>query len=222
MKITTWKIKLFVAINKKKKSENNNNITLIQNQQTKIDIVNINNNNWTTLVRPSFSGETYLVLKNFSRLPDRYIYIIIKSPPEKHSDCKTKMKENVEETKPLNEYKNAIMVFDDILGTSKGNYIEQFFKRGRHKTLDIFCLSQPFFDLPKRTKRNNSDKITLFNRTLKNIENVWRDVGGYDMSYDEFKQVCRKSISFKTFQVIILFIENCFYSKEKLPIKWML
>ena len=124
------------------------------------------------MVRLSFSGETYLVLKNFSRLPDRDIYIITKSPPEKHSNCKTKMKENVEEAKPLNEYKNAIMVFDDFLVTSKGNYIEKFFKRSRHKTLDIFCLSQPFFYLPKRTKRNNSKKITLFNRTLKNTERV--------------------------------------------------
>ena len=28
---------------------------------------------------------------------------------------------------------------------------------------------------------------------MKDIENIYKDVGGYDMSYDEFKQLCRKS-----------------------------
>ena len=41
--------------------------------------------------------------------------------------------------------------------------------------------------------RNNSNKIILFNQTLKDIEHIYRDVGGYDMSYDEFKQICEKS-----------------------------
>ena len=27
----------------------------------------------------------------------------------------------------------------------------------------------------------------MFNQTLEDVENVYRDVGGYDMSYDEFK-----------------------------------
>ena len=31
--------------------------------------------------------------------------------------------------------------------------------------------------------RNNSNKIILFNQALKDIENIFRDVGGYDMSY---------------------------------------
>ena len=29
--------------------------------------------------------------------------------------------------------------------------------------------------------------------TLKDIEHVYRDVAGYDMSYDDFKELCRKS-----------------------------
>ena len=33
----------------------------------------------------------------------------------------------------------------------------------------------------------------MFNQTSKDIENIYRDIGGYDMSYDEFKQLCRKS-----------------------------
>ena len=47
--------------------------------------------------------------------------------------------------------------------------------------------------MPKRTKRNISKKSFLFNQTLKDIEHIYRDVAGYDMSYDEFKELCRKS-----------------------------
>ena len=41
--------------------------------------------------------------------------------------------------------------------------------------------------------RNNSYKILLFNQTLKDIEHINRDVAGYDMTYDENKEFCRKS-----------------------------
>ena len=47
--------------------------------------------------------------------------------------------------------------------------------------------------MPKRTIRNNSNKIILFNQTLKDIEHIHSDVAGYGMSYDEFKELCRKS-----------------------------
>ena len=47
--------------------------------------------------------------------------------------------------------------------------------------------------MPKRTKGNNINKIFLCNETLKEIEHIFRDVAGFDMSYDEFKELCRKS-----------------------------
>ena len=47
--------------------------------------------------------------------------------------------------------------------------------------------------MPKRTIRNISSKNILFNQTLKDIEHIYRDVAAYDMSYDEFKELCRKS-----------------------------
>ena len=64
--------------------------------------------------------------------------------------------------------------------------------RDDRKNLVFLYLSQSF-DLPKRTIWNNSNEIILFNQTLKNIENVDRDVGGYDMNYAEYKDICRKS-----------------------------
>ena len=133
------------------------------------------------------------MLKILSQIPDRDIYIITKSPPEHYSDTKIKIKETGGKIKPPNEYEISIIVFDDILGSSNSRYIDQFFIRGRNNSLDISYISQSYFDLPKRTKRKNSNKKFLFNQTLKDIENIYRDVGGYDMSYDEYKRLCRKS-----------------------------
>ena len=47
--------------------------------------------------------------------------------------------------------------------------------------------------MPKRTIRNKSNRIILFNQTFKDIEQTYRDVAGYDMNYDEFEEFCRKS-----------------------------
>ena len=58
------------------------------------------------------------MLKILSRISDRDIYIITKSPPEQYTNSKIKIKEICDEIKPLNEYENGIIVFDDILGSS--------------------------------------------------------------------------------------------------------
>ena len=99
------------------------------------------------------------MLKTFSRIPDRDIYIITKSPPEQYTNSKIRIKEISDEIKPLNEYENGITIFDDTLGSSISRFIGQFFIRRRHNILDISYLSQPYFDLPKRFIRNNSNQI---------------------------------------------------------------
>ena len=58
------------------------------------------------------------MLNRFSRIPDQDIYVITKSPPEQNSNAKIKIKDIGQNIKPLNECENAIMVFDDILGSS--------------------------------------------------------------------------------------------------------
>ena len=47
--------------------------------------------------------------------------------------------------------------------------------------------------MSKGTIRNNSNKFIPLNQKLKDIGNIYRDFAGYDMSYDEFKQLCRKA-----------------------------
>ena len=93
------------------------------------------------------------MLKLFSRIPDRDNYIITKSTPEQYSSPKIKINEISIKIKSLCEYKNATVVFDDILRSSVCKYNDQFHN---YNNLDIFYLSQSYFDLLKRTIRNIS------------------------------------------------------------------
>ena len=112
------------------------------------------------------------MLEILPRIPDRDFYKITQSPPEQYSISKIKIKETGQEIKPLNEYENAIIAFDDILGSSSSRYIDRFFIRGRRNELHFYYLSQSYFDSPKRTIRISSNKIILFNQFLKDIENL--------------------------------------------------
>ena len=103
-------------------------------------------------------------------MAERDFCIINKSPPGQYCKSKTKIKETGEEIHSLYEYENAIIVSDDILGSSNNKNIDQVFMRRRHIKLYIYYLSQSYFDLANRTVRNNSNKIFLFIQTLRDIE----------------------------------------------------
>ena len=98
------------------------------------------------------------MLKILSRIPDRNIYEITNSPPERYSNSKIKIEEISDEIKPLSEYENAIINFDDILGSSNSRHVDQFFIKGRHNDINIYYVSQSYSDLPERSIRNNSKK----------------------------------------------------------------
>ena len=90
------------------------NKTTVSYQQPKTDNGINNKNNRTLLVGPIFSGKTYLMLKILSLILDRDLHLITKSPSEQYSKTKIKIKGITEEIKLLNEYENAIIVFDDF------------------------------------------------------------------------------------------------------------
>ena len=57
----------------------------------------------------------------------------------------------------------------------------------------MYLLSHSYFHPPKRTTRKTRNKIILLIQTLKDIENLTRRVAGYDLSFDQFKELGRKS-----------------------------
>ena len=164
--------------------------------------------NRTLVVGPSFCGKTHLLLnkKQLIRLdnPEKQMKIISRSP-EQYSKAalryntleEIEVEEDLEDrtipkARSVQNFQNCCVVFDDMLDSNQ-KLIDPFFTRGRHNDLDVYYLSQLIFDLPKRTIRNNSNIIILFQQTLKDVEYIYKDIAGFDMSYDEFKSLCREA-----------------------------
>ena len=76
-----------------------------------------------------------------SRIPIRDNYKVTKPPAERRSNSKIKVKEISRKIKPLSEHEIKVIVFDDILGSSNSKHIDQFFKKGRHKKIDMYYLT---------------------------------------------------------------------------------
>ena len=156
-----------------------------------------NNCNRTLIVGPSFCGKTHLLLNKLQliRLYDKekQIHIITRSPGQyTNTEIEDISVDEDLEDRTIQGFQNCCVVFDDMLDTSQ-KLIDPFFTRGRHNDLDVYYLSQSYFDLPKRTIRNNSNIIILFQQTLKDVEHIFRDIAGFDMSYDEFKSLCKEA-----------------------------
>ena len=50
-------------------------------------------------------------------------------------------------------------------------------------------MSQSYFALPRQSIRNNSDRLILFKQTLRDVQNMYYDIGAHDMKSDEFKEM---------------------------------
>ena len=169
-------------------TDNNDNIMFTGGQQSC---------NRTLIVGPSFCGKTHLLLNKLQLIrldnPEQKICIITRSPEQYN---KIEIEDvSVEEDlgdKSIQDFQNCCVVFDDMLDSNQ-KLIDPFFTRGRHNDLDVYYLSQSYFDLPKRTIRNNSNIIISFQQTLKDVEHIYRDIAGFDMSNDEFKSLCREA-----------------------------
>ena len=179
-----------------------NSKSLIQNQQPKVD--KINNSNYNNLnvstyeshacivIGPRNVGKTYYMLKKLEKRGDKRPIPIITRSPNQYPNYKTS-----NEIKPIRKYKGSVVVFHDMLGARNSSQINEFFTRGRHEDLNVSYISRTYFGLPRRNIRNNSDRLALFKQKLRDVKSMFKDVGGYDMKYNEFNEMCRKAWSEK-------------------------
>ena len=54
-----------------------------------------------------------------------------------------------DEIQPIEIYDISTVVLDDMLLSKQANNIDLFFRRGRHCNIDINCIFQSYFQLPK-------------------------------------------------------------------------
>ena len=110
-----------------------NNKIDITPQQTKIEKVNIKDNNTHEnhayiIIGPRNVGKTYYMLKKLEKIgKKRPIHIITRSPNQ-YPDYKTST-----EIKPINKYKGSVVIFDDMLGAQNSPQISDFDTRGDMK-----------------------------------------------------------------------------------------
>ena len=74
---------------------------------------------------------------------------------------------------------------------SKQKSIDRIFTRGEHKNLDVFLLHPSYFDLPKRSFKNNSEQNIIYKKPSKDIDCSSRGNAGFIMRYDELKGLFR-------------------------------
>ena len=158
------------------------------------DIENVNNkvsefeNHRHVIIGPSNVGKTYYMLKKLEKTCNKRPIHKITRSPNQYPNYKTST-----DIKPINKYKGSVVIFDDMLGAKNSSQIDEFFTRGSHQDLDVYYISQSYFALPRRSIRNNSDRLILFKQTLRDVQSMYYDIGAYYMNYDEFKQMCHKS-----------------------------
>ena len=98
--------------------------------------------------------------------------------------------EDVPDLRELSSAKKNLMVFDDLL-LEKQNICESYYVRGRHSNVNCFYLVQNNFTLPRQTIRENVNFICLFPQDLKNLNHIFDDHVGSDMTKKEFRQLCK-------------------------------
>ena len=73
----------------------------------------------------------------------------------------------------------------------KQNTCESYYVRGRHSNVGCFYLAQNYFKLPRQTIRVNTNFICLFPKDLKNLNHIFDEHVGNDMTKEEFNQLCK-------------------------------
>ena len=70
---------------------------------------------------------------------------------------------------------------------------DSFSTRRRHQDLDVYQLSQPYFDLAEKTTGFHKKIKFLFKQTLKDFSSVRKSFSVFDMSYDEVENIRREA-----------------------------
>ena len=174
-------------------------------------IVSTYENHARIIIGPRNVGKTYYILKVLEKIGNKRPTYILTRSPNQYPNYRTSAG-----IKPINKYKVAVVYFDDMLGAKNSSQIDEFFTRGRHEDLEIYYNSQSYFALPRQSIRKNSDRLISFKQTLRDVQSMYYDIGAYDMTYDEFKEMCHKTWSERFNKLCIDMTKNKNESKYRI------
>lgn len=85
----------------------------------------------------------------------------------------------------------SIFIFDDV-ACDKQDTIREYFSMGRHSNVDCFYLCQTYAKIPKHLIRDNTNLLILFRQDETNLKHIYNDHVNTDMSYEDFRALCRE------------------------------
>ena len=104
----------------------------------------------------------------------------------------------------LDPAEKNLLILDDVMTFSQKT-AEDYFTRGRHNNVDVFYITQSYFELPRRTIRENSYFLILFHQDEKNLRHIfdyW--CSGDNLPYPIFKSFCVNIWNEKAHNFVVL------------------
>ena len=89
----------------------------------------------------------------------------------------------------LDKNKKNLIIFDDCVTLKNQEVMSSYYTRGRHNNCNSIYLSQSWFDLPKKTIRNNSNFIILFKLNKRDKDLIYSDLLSNTLEKEEFNML---------------------------------
>lgn len=151
------------------------------------------------------NGLKFRNLYLYTKTPFQSKYCFLKEVFQKVPDINYYVfSDNSEVIHPNDASPNSIIIFDDVACENQTN-IRNYFAMGRHNQIDCFYLAQTYSKVPKQLIRDNTNLFIIFEQDDINLKHVYNEHVNSDMSWYEFKNICRNVWSEK----------HCFLSINK-------
>ena len=92
------------------------------------------------------------------------------------------------------DFEGGILVFDEMLDFI-GKVIDLLFWRESYKDLDVRLVTSFIIWFSKKSRKNSSHTNILFEKALNYVDNALRDMAGFDMNNDDYKNLCREAFT---------------------------
>ena len=86
----------------------------------------------------------------------------------------------------LDKNKKNLIIFDDCVTMKNQEAMSSYYTRRRHNNCNSIYLSQSWFDLPKKTIRNNSNFIILFKLNKRDMDLIYSDLLSNTIDKEDF------------------------------------
>ena len=105
------------------------------------------------------------------------------------------------------KFKN-LFIFDDCM-LERQSPIESYYTRGRHSSVQCLYISQSYFEIPKKTIRDNSSLVILFKLPSTNLWHVYNDHFSSDMEWkDRTFQKFANKVWDKKYEFMVIDTDN--------------